>query len=466
MLGKGERMVTKFQMQQVLQKALSGGGDFAELFFEDQDDLDIGCQNGTISGVKTKHLHGVGLYLLSGIKSVYVYSNNTSYESLLMLAQKASFMLRVSSDNRAGEIETLTEKSYPNPTPIIEYPSTVAYADKIKVVTSVYNSCKSAGSMLLSANINYFDVDRRILVANSEGLMTGDRRITSRVRLGVTCGDEKNSFYNWSDYTRPQGFETFRGNLEYLDFAKDLVIRTENMRTAQTIQPGVMPVVLAAGSCGTLWHECCGHTLEATAIASRNSFFVDKIGEMIAAPKVTLIDDGTMPGLYGSDAIDDEGHQRQKNILIEKGVLKGYMCDRLHGRKIGMESTGNGRRQNYTYAPVSRMTNTYLAEGTDDDAEMIRSVPYGLYVKSLGGGFGGTQFSIQVLEGFLIKNGVIDHQVKGIMLTGSGAEVMKKIDRVGTTLGFDGGGFCGAASGLVPVTSTQPMVRISSMSVG
>jgi len=238
------------------------------------------------------------------------------------------------------------------------------------------------------------------------------------------------------------------------------------MRKADTMKPGVMPVVLEAGACGTLWHECCGHTLEATAIASRNSFFVDKLGEKIASDKVTLLDDGTMKNHYGTDAIDDEGHPKQKNILIEKGILKSYMVDRLHGRMIGMESTGNGRRQNYTYAPVARMTNTYLAPGNDEETEIIRSVAEGLYVKSLGGGFGGTQFSIQVNEGFLIKNGQLGKQVKNIMLTGSGAKIMHKIDRVGKTLGFEGGSFCGASSGLVPVTAMQPMVRISEMAVG
>lgn len=459
-------MVLQNEIQSVLERALKSGGDFAELFFEERDDTNICCKNGVVDGVKTKHIYGVGLYLLSGIKSVYVYSNNTSYASLLSLAEKASQMLRVRRQSKDDTEILLQEISYPNPNNIVEYPASVSYQNKIKVVTRAYQNAKGAGPVLLSADINYFDVDRRIMVANSEGLLTKDRRITSRLRMGITCGDDSGSFYHWEDYTRPQGFEAFRGSEEYLDFAKSLVLRCENMRTAKTMKPGVMPVVLSAGSCGTLWHESCGHTLEATAIASRSSCFVDKIGEKIASDKVTLIDDGSMAGYYGSDAIDDEGHVKQKNILIENGTLKTYLCDRLHGRMIGMESTGSGRRENYTFAPVARMTNTYLAAGNDDEEEMIRSVPEGLYVRSLGGGFGGMQFSIEVKEGFLIKNGQIDRQVKGIMLTGNGAEVIQKIDRVGKTVGFDGGGFCGAASGLVPVTSMQPMVRISEMSLG
>ena len=457
-------MVDKGKLQRILQRALQEGGDFAELFFEERDDTNICCRNGVVDGVKTKHIYGVGLYLLCGVQSVYVYSNHTDYPSLLALAEKAARLLR--AQEKLITVPSLQEVSFHNPNSIVEYPSAVSYQDKIKVVTQAYHKAKGTSPRLLSADMNYFDMDRRITIANSEGLITGDRRITSRLRAGITTGDSGGSFYHWEDYTRAQGFEAFRTAEEYLEFAGELVLRCENMRNAKTMKPGVMPVILEAGPCGTLWHESCGHTLEATAIAARSSCFLDKIGQKIASDKVTLIDDGTIPGYYGSDAIDDEGHQKQKNVLIEQGVLKGYLCDRLHGRRIDMESTGNGRRENYTFAPVARMTNTYLAAGEDDEEEMIRSVPEGLYVKSLGGGFGGMQFSIEVKEGFLIKNGQLDRQVKGIMLTGNGSEVIQKIDRVGKTIGFDGGGFCGAASGLVPVTSMQPMVRISELSIG
>lgn len=459
-------MLNQDEMQKILSIARQSGGDFAELFFEEQDETNITCRQGLVDGVKSKHIYGVGLYLLKGIQSIYVYTNNTSYASLKNLAEKAAAMLSLEEMGKYSPKVLLQEQHVHNPNGILVYPSTIAYQDKIKCVKSAYQSTMGAGSMVLSSQVDYYDTDRRILIANSEGLFTQDRRVTSRMRFGLTCGDEKDSFYHWEDYTRAMGFEAFQGQEEYLEFGSDLAIRTENMRKADTMKPGVMPVVLAAGACGTLWHECCGHTLEATAIASGNSFFVNKLGKKIASDKVTLLDDGTMPNHYGTDAIDDEGHPKQKNILIENGILKSYMVDRLHGRMIGMESTGNGRRQNYTYAPVARMTNTYLAAGTDEDEEMIRSVADGLYVESLGGGFGGTQFSIQVQEGFLIKNGQIDRQVKGIMLTGSGAEIMQRIDRVGSHLGFEGGSFCGASSGLVPVTAMQPMVRISEMSVG
>lgn len=468
---RGGLMVSQRIMQDVLEIACSTGGDFSELFFERQDETNIVLDNGNLDGIITKHLYGVGLYVLRGTQSVYVYTNQTTENALRVLAQKAAAFMQIALQSPSHFISkahpsALREKTFFNPNRIEIEPSSISNKGKIHIASNAYLKMKSAGNALISARINYFDTDRHIIVANSQGLYTKDRRVTSRMRFGITTGDEKGSFYHWEDFTRMGGFEVFQKSDDYLEFAGKLVSRTENMRTAETMEPGVMPVILESGACGTLWHESCGHTLEATAIASRQSHFVDKIGQKVASDKVTLIDDGTLPNYYGTDAIDDEGHVRQKNTLIEKGILKSYMCDRLHGRMIGMASTGNGRRQNYTFAPVARMTNTYLAPGEDDEEAMIRSVADGLYVRSLGGGFGGTQFSLQVKEGYLIKKGKLDRQIKGTMITGNGAEVLMKVDSVGKSRGFEGGSFCGADSGLVPVTATQPMVRISEMSVG
>ena len=181
---------------------------------------------------------------------------------------------------------------------------------------------------------------------------------------------------------------------------------------------------------------------------------------------MTLVDDGSIPGLYGSEAVDDEGHPTQKNILIENGVLKGYLCDRLNGRRLGLPSTGSGRRQDYTYAPLSRMTNTYLAAGTDDEEEMIRDIDRGLFVTGVGGGSGGREFSIEVTEGWWIENGRLIHPVSGLTLNGKGPDVIKRVDRVGSKMAYDYGGFCGAGSGLIPTTAFQPRMRITEMAIG
>lgn len=456
-------MISESQMQQVLDAALGRGGDFAELFFEDRSETNIQSRGGVLQGVKTIRLHGAGLTLLDGVQRIYVHTNRTDLEALLSLASRAAEMLAANQAGRHAEALSMAEN--PQPNPILLYPGEVQAAAKIRAVAQAEQAARSAGPQILTMNVDYFDNDQRILVANSEGLLAPDRRVSTRMRFQVTVGDETGSFFDWEDYTAARGFEALVGE-GCAAFAKDYVGRLGRMWKAQPLRPCRVPVVLAAGGAGTLWHECCGHGLEASAVAAGESIYKDRLHTPIASPRVTLIDHGAYPGLYGSSAIDDEGHPRQKNVLIERGVLQSYLCDRLHGRLLGMESNGCGRRQNYTFPATARMSNTYLAPGEDDEEEMIRSVPAGLLVKSLGGGTGGATFSILVKEGYWIQNGQIDRPVKGVMLSGSGLDVMAKVDRVGRRLETEMGGFCGADSGLVPTTAFQPQMRVSEMAIG
>lgn len=451
--------------ERVLEKAMHLGAAFAELFLEDREETNIPYQSGNIQGVKSLRIHGAGLHLINGKQRVYVYTNNTSEEALMKLVRKGCQMLEEKKKAGISSL-VLTENRYHNPCPVEIYPGTVSNGEKVRVLLMAEKAAKGAGPQIRSLSMNYFDTDQRVMVANTEGVFAQDRRVTTRVRISPLVENEKGTYGCFQEFTKAQGFEAFREEEAYADFARDAVWKMDGILRADTVKPCVVPVVLAAGGCGTLWHESCGHSLEAVAIAAGSSAFAGKIGEQVASEKVTLIDDGTLPGQYGSGAIDDEGHKRQRNVLIENGVLKGYLCDRYYGGLIGMESTGSGRRQNYTYAPAARMTNTFIAEGTDDEEEMIRSVEEGLYVKSIGGGYGGSQFSLAVQEGFWIKHGKIDRQVKNLMLTGNGIDVIKRIDRVGRRMEFEGGGFCGAISGLVPTTTPQPMCRISQMAIG
>ena len=458
-------MMQKDEIRQVLEAASSRGIEFAELFLEDREETNIPCTQQIIQGVKSLRICGAGLYLIQGLQNVYLYTNQVTKKALLELVEKGAQMLEI-KERAAKSGIVLTEKNWHNPCPVIYYPSEVKNADKINVLLKADKAARSTDVNVRSLNLNYFDTDQRVIVANTDGLYTTDRRVTTRMRMQAVVADGEDAYGTWDDYTKPSGFEAYENEAAYTGFAIDMVKRADKIRTAGSITPCTVPVVLAAGGCGTLWHESCGHSLEAIAIAHKSSAFVGKIGEKVASEKVTLVDDGTIPGQYGSAAIDDEGHPMQKNVLIEKGVLKSYMCDRYYGKLLGMESTGNGRRQNYTYAPVSRMTNTCLAVGEDDEDEIISSVDNGLYVESIGGGFGGMQFSLEVKEGFWIKNGKIDRQVKNIMLTGNGIDVIKRIDRVGKKMKYEKGGFCGASSGLIPTTTPQPMVRISHMAIG
>ena len=229
-----------------------------------------------------------------------------------------------------------------------------------------------------------------------------------------------------------------------------------------------MPVVIAGGFGGVIFHEACGHSLEATSVEPGMSEFAGKLGQQIAAPCVTAIDDGTMPGEWGSENIDDEGMPTTRLVLIENGVLKNYMVDRLNGLKMGMAPTGSGRREGYAYAPTSRMRNTFIAPGQDDDDEMIRTMGDGLYAAQMGGGSVNPatgEFNFAVQEGYLVKDGKIVSPVRGASLIGRGSEILMRIDRVGRNMTM-GQGMCGSMSGSVPTNVGQPMIRVSRLTVG
>ena len=457
-------MLSQQEIRQVLGEAVRTGGDFAELFWEDKEEHDIDFDGHKVGRATTVRTAGAGIYLLRGEQSVYVCTNDLSLSSLLEQARRAAELL----DGGTGSllVPPLVVRQIVSPNPVEISPGDVDNARKIALLRDVSGS--TAGYKgLRSLGIGYSDKDQRVMIANTEGLYTEDRRTACRLRMRATMeGNDGKLLSRWQDYVQPFGFEGMRDTGEATAFAKDFLDRMAVSLKAEPIRSCTVPVVLEAGSCGTFWHECCGHPLESIAIASGSSEFCGQLGKKVASDKVTLLDDGTLPGMYGSEAVDDEGTPTRRNLLIEQGVLKGYLCDRMGGRRLGMQSTGNGRKQDYTYAPTSRMTNTFLAPGTDDEEEMIRDIDRGLFVTGCGGGAGGREFSIELTEGWWIENGKLVHPVSGLTLNGRGMEVIKLVDRVGSKLVPDFGGFCGASSGLVPTTSFQPRMRVSAMAVG
>ena len=458
-------MLTQSEMQQIIDYAASKGAEFSELFLEDRADQEVRYSGGSVQSVKNVHIYGAGLRLINGTEAIYTYTNDVSLKGLKSLAEEALSLLSSKAAKGAAAKALSLAHRIADPNPVRREPSQVVLKEKIEIARRASASLETAGVPLLAHNVVYSDMDQRIWVANSEGILASDRRVNTRARAYYTVGDESGSSYEWADVVHCGDMEGWNSDELELHL-RDKLRSTYTAMKGDVLKSCRLPVVMAAGSCGTLWHESCGHSLEAAAIADGNGDFIGKLGELVASPKVTLIDDGTMPGLYGSSMIDDEGHVRQRNVMIEKGVLKTYLCDHLQGKKIGMKSNGCGRRQDYTFAPTSRMSNTYLAPGSDDEEEMIRSLAEGLYVKRLGGGSGGSIFSLLCTEAYLIRNGQIDRPVKNCMITGRGIDVIQKIDRVGSKLQTEYGGFCGAGSGLVPTTSFQPQVRIAEMTVG
>ncbi|MBN1057334.1 TldD/PmbA family protein [Clostridium botulinum] len=458
-------MLEKSIISQVLARCLITGGDFAEIFEDDSVNNSISLIDGKVEDAIGGRNYGIGIRIFKGLKSVYAYTNNNSLDSLLETAYRAALALGNANEEEKNII--LNEKKIQTIHPIMFYPKDVNYNKKIDILKLAYNSAKNYNSEISQVITSYGDKEQKILIANSDGLYIEDKRI--RTRLGINAIASKGS-ENQTGFEGPgrhMGIEMFESiDPEYHGMEAARIAHT--MLHAKNCPAGNMAVAIDNGFGGVIFHEACGHALEASSVAKGNSVFANKLGEQIASTKVTAIDDGTIANAWGSLNIDDEGNKTQKNILIENGILKGYMIDKLNGRRMNMKPTGSSRRQSYKYQPTSRMTNTYIANGMDNPEDIIKSISDGLYAKKLGGGSVNPvtgEFNFAVQEGYLVKNGVIKEPVRGASLIGKGSEVLMDIDMVGNNLEL-AQGMCGSSSGSIPTNVGQPMIRVKKMTVG
>ena len=459
-------MLSKNIVSEVLAKCLITGGDFAEIFEEDSINNSISLVDGKVDDAIGGRSYGIGIRIFKGFNSVYAYTNNNSLSSLLDTAHRAALALGAVKENNINEI-ILNEKKITTIHPIIYYPKDVTYDKKIAILKSAYGAAKGFSEEISQVVASYADKEQNVLIANTEGLYVQDTRI--RTRLGVSAIASKGS-ENQTGFEGPgrhMGIEMF-DNIDPEYHGKEAARIAHTMLHAKNCPAGNMTVAIDNGFGGVIFHEACGHALEASAVAKGNSVFANKLGEQIASTKVTAIDDGTVPNAWGSLNIDDEGNNTQKNVLIENGILKGYMIDKLNGRRMNMEATGSSRRQSYKFQPTSRMTNTYIAAGNDKPEDIIKSIEDGLYAKKLGGGSVNPvtgEFNFAVQEGYLVKNGEIQEPVRGASLIGKGSEVLMDIDMVGDNLEV-AQGMCGSSSGSIPTNVGQPMIRVKKMTVG
>ena len=458
-------MITKQTATQVLEKCLVTGGDFAEIFEEDCITNNIGIIDSKIENVLGGRTYGIGIRIFKGLKSVYAYTNDNSLSSMLDTAYKAALALGSLSDEKMVVINNC--KVTTNINPIKLYPHSVDYQDKINVMKKAYKSAKEYSSEISQVSINYSDKEQNVLIANTEGLYIEDNRV--RTRLGITSVASRGN-ENQTGFEGPgacKGFELFE-DIDPEHYGKEASRVAYTMLNAKNCPAGKMTVAIDNGFGGVIFHEACGHSLEATSVAKGNSVFTDKLGEQIASTKVTAIDDGTLTNHWGSANIDDEGNPTQRNVLIENGILKSYMVDKLNGRRMNTAPTGSSRRQSYKFAPTSRMTNTYIAAGTDKVEDIIKSIDDGLYAKKMGGGSVNPvtgEFNFAVAEGYLVKNGELKEAVRGASLIGKGSEVLMNIDMVGDNLA-QAQGMCGSSSGSIPTNVGQPMIRVKEITVG
>ena len=450
---------------EVLARAVKTGGDFAEIFLEDRTSSSISMKSDRIESLGTSREHGAGIRVFEGTKAIYVYTNDTSREGLMDCAAQAAAAVRSGkgckpvgfshwSAARAAEIRIL--------------PTDAAAARKAEKLRAANAAARAISPEIVQVNCGFDDSVQDVLICNTEGVFVTDRRVRSRLRVAAVASDGKENQTGSSNPGASIGFEIIEERIDPEACGRTAAQKAVTMLHADSCPAGVYPVVIDGGFGGVIFHEACGHSLEATSVAYGISEFSGKLGQQIAAPCVTAIDDGTIPGEWGSIHIDDEGMPATRLTLIENGILLNYMIDKLGGRRMNMAPTGSGRRQNYQWAPTSRMRNTYIAAGTDDEAEMIATMGTGLYAKSMGGGSVNPatgEFNFSVEEGYWVEDGKILRPVRGASLIGKGGEVLTRIDRVGRKMTM-AQGMCGSASGSVPVNVGQPMIRVSSMTVG
>ena len=452
-------------IKEVLQKALSTGGDFAEIFVENTLKTNLNVIDAKVDAVLSARTFGAGVRVMKGTKSVYAATNDLSLFSLLNVASRLADAIG-NVPNNANVNLTLKNHKFSHAGGKYEVCET-SLKEKTEIVKSAYFAAKEYSPEIKQVSVNAVDWDSDILIANSNGIITFDKRIYTRLATFAIASD---GVQNQTGHTAPgrrMGYEMFNEiNIE--EEARKASKTAVTMLHAEECPSAKMPVAIENGFGGVIFHEACGHSLEATSVGKGNSEFCGKLGEKIANEKVTAIDDGTLENEWGSIDVDDEGNEGRKNVLIENGVLKGYMIDTLGSRRMDMDVTGSARRESYEYAPTSRMTNTFIAPGNDEDSAIIKSIHDGLYAKQMGGGSVNPvtgEFNFAVAEGYRIRNGEICEAVRGASLVGRGSEVLMKIDMVGKNLAF-GQGMCGSISGSVPTNVGQPLIRVSDITVG
>ncbi len=452
--------------REVLQEAVRTGGDFAEIFVEDRIDNTLMMRSGRIETANTGRLHGAGVRVFSGTNAVYVHTNDTSREGLMACARQAA--AAVKAGGKGCIVQPFKAWNAARPEEIRLLPTDVKAAVKAEKVRAAEAAARRVSPEIVQVIGNYIDHVQNVCICNTEGVFVTDQRVRTRLSIAAVASNGTENQTGSDNPGASMGFEIFDSRIDPEKVGETAAKQAVTMLHAPLCPAGIMPVVIDNGFGGVIFHEACGHSLEATSVSIGVSEFAGKLGSKIASDCVTAIDDGTILNTWGSIHVDDEGTPAQRTVLVENGILTNYMIDRLGSRRMNMPITGSSRRQSYAFAPTSRMRSTFIAPGKDDEAEMIATMGDGLYAKKMGGGSVNPatgEFNFAVNEGYLVKDGKIAHPVRGASLIGRGSEVLLKIDRVGKNLDL-AQGMCGSMSGSVPTDVGQPMIRVGSLTVG
>ena len=459
-------MLEESVIQRVLGAALRTGGEFAEVFVEDKRSTSARLDDGRVEELSSGRDRGAGIRVVAGETTGYAHTADLSEAGLLAAAEAAAAAAR---GGGGGErIVALTRTSAPRPNEVAVLPETIEKGAKVALLQRANDAARATSGAIKQVSARVADARRRILVANSDGLLSEDDQVRTLLSVQAVAAGDTGMQTGYETVGFTIGWELF-DRVDVEEHARRVARQALTKLDARPAPSGVMPVVLGAGGGGVMFHEACGHGLEADLVGKGASVFRNRVGQQVASPLVTLVDDGTMGEQWGAFAVDDEGTPAGKNVLIQDGVLTDYMWDHLRARKEGRPRSGNGRRQSYQHLPMVRMTNTYILAGNDEPDDIIASTDRGVYVKDLGGGQVNTatgDFVFGMTEAYLIEGGKITEPIREGNLIGNGPDVLTKIDALGHDFAMGHPGMCGKDGQGVPVGDGTPTLRVTELTIG
>ena len=457
--------MTVRDVERALRTALSRGGDWAELFWERHETLQLVLDDQRIEDAITGVDQGAGVRVVHGEQTVYANGNVTDVDDVMAIAGRAA--RSVADGTGLHEAARLTPDELPRPHSVAIDPRSVPVERKVALLRLANEVARAYDPRVTQATVSYAESVQEVVVANSDGVHRTDTRVRVNFAVQVVAKD---------GVALESGFEAVRGTLGF-EMLTDEAVRGAGEQAARraVLNVGAKPapagtytVVLSSEAGGTLIHESVGHGLEADLNLKGLSVYSGRIGQKVASELITVVDDGRDPGQRGTAAMDDEGTPTQRTVLIEKGILKTYLSDRKHAEKLGIRRSGNARRESFRHLPICRMTNTMIAPGDSDPEEIVRSVKDGIFVKKMGGGqvdVVSGNFAFEVTECYRIRDGKLAEPLRGATLVGQGPKLMSEIDMVGTDLGYSTG-TCGKDGQGAPVADAQPTLRIPSVVIG
>ena len=460
--------ITEHDLDSYLSEALSAGGDYADLYFEYLATSSLSIDESIVKSAVQGVTLGVGVRVIAGERTGYAYSDDLSAEKIRRAARVAACIAKGPAKvDKTGFEEASKRDLYP----ILQAPNETSLTERVDLVKRADRAARAYDPRVFQVQASFADSLRQVLVANSDGILSFDRQPMARLSVGVLARAGNGSPQRgYSGGGGRVALDFFLNEKTPEQFAREAARQAIVQLDAVPAPAGEMTVVLGPGWPGILLHEAVGHGLEADFNRKKVSAFSDRIGQQVASPLCTVVDDGTIANRRGSLNVDDEGAPTQKNVLIENGILRGYLFDKLSSRLLRSGPTGNGRRESYQHIPMPRMTNTFMLAGQSDPDEIVQSTPRGLYCANFGGGqvdITSGNFVFSASESYLIEDGRITRPVRGATLIGNGPEALKYVSMVGNDLKLDEGvGICGKEGQSVPVGVGIPTIKVDRMTVG